>query len=298
MTGVDDTVAPTERRNPATEHLDTLGTRGVLELINAEDAGVPAAVAAALPQVALVVDLAVEVLRAGGRVHYFGAGSSGRYATLDAAEIPPTYGYPADRFVAHLAGGGAALVRAVEDVEDDEDAGRREAAAAIRTGDVVIGIAASGRTPYVKGALIEAAARGTATALISANPAAPLASLCRVHVLVDTGPEVVTGSTRMKAGTAQKLVLHSFSTAVMVRLGRTYSNLMVEVAPNNRKLRARQVAMLGMATGAGERECGRALAEAGGELRVALRALLAGVPAATARVRLAATGGDVRAALT
>ena len=297
MTGVDDTVAPTERRNPATEHLDTLGTRDVLELINAEDAGVPAAVAAALPQVALVVDLAVEALRAGGRVHYFGAGSSGRYATLDAAEIPPTYGYPADRFVAHLAGGSAALVRAVEDVEDDEDAGRREAAAAIRGGDVVIGIAAGGRTPYVKGALIEAAARGAATALISANPAAPLAAICRVHVLVDTGPEVVTGSTRMKAGTAQKLVLHSFSTAVMVRLGRTYSNLMVEVAPNNRKLRARQVAMLGMATGAGASECAAALADAGGELRVAVLALLAGVPAETARERLTATGGDVRAAL-
>jgi N-acetylmuramic acid 6-phosphate etherase len=297
MICVDEKTAPTERRNPATEHLDTLDTRGVLELINAEDARVPAAVAAALPRLAQVVDLAVEALRAGGRVHYFGAGSSGRYATLDAAEIPPTYGYPADRFVAHLAGGSAALVRAVEDVEDDEDAGRREAAAAIQGGDLVLGIAASGRTPYVQGALAEAEARGAATALISANPAAPLAAPGRVHVLVDTGPEVVTGSTRMKAGTAQKLVLHSFSTAVMVRLGRTYSNLMVEVAPGNRKLRARQVAMLGMATGAGEQECGRALADAGGELRVALLALLAGVPAATARARLAATGGDVRAAL-
>lgn len=296
MSAVDDATAPTERRNPATEHLDTLDTIGVLRLINAEDAGVPAVVAAALPRLAVVVDLAVAALRAGGRVHYFGAGSSGRYATLDAAEIPPTYGYPPDRFVAHLAGGDAALVRAVEDVEDDEDAGRRDAAA-VAGGDVVIGIAAGGRTPYVKGALAEAEARGAATALISANPAAPLATPGRVHVLADTGPEAVTGSTRMKAGTAQKLILHSFSTAVMVRLGRTYSNLMVDVAPNNRKLRARQVAMLGMATGAGEPECARSLTEAGGEVRVALLALLAGVPAETARVRLAATGGDVRAAL-
>ena len=288
--------APTERRNAATEQIDTLDTIGVLELINAEDAGVAAAVKAALPQVAHAVDLAVTSLRAGGRVHYAGAGSSGRYGMLDAAEIPPTYGYPADRFVAHIAGGAPALVRAVEEVEDDEPAGRA-AAGAVTAGDVLVGITASGRTPYVAGALAEARARGAATVLLSSNPAAPLGAGVDVHIVVDTGPEAVTGSTRMKAGTAQKMVLHSFSTAVMVRLGRTYSNLMIDLAPNNGKLRARQVAMLGMATGADERACGAALEAAAGELRVALVALLAGVATDVARARVEAAGGDVRRAM-
>jgi N-acetylmuramic acid 6-phosphate etherase len=288
--------APTERRNGATEQIDTLDTIGVLRLINAEDAGVASAVAAALPQVARAVDLAVASLRAGGRVHYAGAGSSGRYGVLDAAEIPPTYGYPADRFVAHLAGGAQALVRAVEEVEDDEPAGRGDAGE-VTPGDVLIGLTASGRTPYVAGALREARARGAVTVLVSSNPAAPLAGEADVHILVDTGPEAVTGSTRMKAGTAQKMVLHSFSSAVMVRLGRTYSNLMIDVAPNNGKLRARQVAILRMATGAAEQDCTAALDDAAGELRVALVALLAGVGTDLARTRVEAAGGDVRAAL-
>ena len=288
--------APTEQRDPATAHLDTLDSLGVLRLVNDADAGVPAAVAAVLPQLARLVDLAVAGLRAGGRVHYFGAGSSGRYGVLDAAEIPPTYGFPADRFVAHIAGGAAAVVRAVEEVEDDEAAGRADADG-VAPGDVVIGLAASGRTPYVAGALAAARARGAATALVSSNPAAPVAALADVHVVLRTGPEVLTGSTRMKAGTAQKMVLHSFSTAVMVRLGRTYSNLMIDVAPTNAKLRARQVAILDMATGAGDAACAAALAGAGGDLRVGLVSLLAGVPPQAARDRLAATGGHVRAAL-
>jgi len=288
--------APTERRNAATERIDTLDTIGVLELINAEDAGVAAAVAAALPQVARAVDLAVACLRTGGRVHYAGAGSSGRYGVLDAAEIPPTYGFPADRFVAHIAGGAPALVRAVEEVEDDEDAGRA-AVGTVAAGDLVIGITASGRTPYVAGALAGARARAAATVLLSSNPAAALGAGVDVHIAVDTGPEAVTGSTRMKAGTAQKMVLHSFSTAVMVRLGRTYSNLMIDLAPNNGKLRARQVALLGMATGAGERVCGEALDDAGGEVRVALVALLTGVGSDVARAEVEAAGGDVRAAV-
>ena len=286
--------APTERRNHATEHIDTLDTPGILALINAADAGVPSAVAAALPEIARAVDLAVTSLRAGGRVHYFGAGSSGRYGMLDAAEIPPTYGYPADRFVAHLAGGAEALVRAVEEVEDDEPAGQRDAAG-VGAADVAIGITASGRTPYVAGALREARANAAATVLISSNPDAPIAA--DVHIMVNTGPEVVTGSTRMKAGTAQKMVLHSFSTAVMVRLGRTYSNLMIDVAPNNGKLRARQVAILKMATGAGDQSCGKALDDSAGDLRVALVSLLAAVETGVARARLADAGGDVRTAL-
>ncbi|MET0418730.1 MAG: N-acetylmuramic acid 6-phosphate etherase, partial [Actinoplanes sp.] len=241
-------------------------------------------------------DLAVDALRAGRRVHYFGAGSSGRYGELDAAEIPPTYGLPPDRFVAHLAGGPDALLRAVENVEDDEHAGRTDAAD-VAPYDVVLGLAASGRTPYARGALLAARERPAATVLISSNPAAPLAAAADVHVLLDTGPEVVTGSTRMKAGTAQKMALHSFSTAVLVRLGRTYSNLMVDVAPNNAKLRARQLAILEMATGAGGDECRAALALADGDLRVALVTTLAGTGPAEARERLAASGGNVRAAL-
>jgi N-acetylmuramic acid 6-phosphate etherase len=288
--------APTERRNTATEHIDTLDTIGVLNLINAEDARTATAVASALPVLARAVDLALASLRGGGRVHYFGAGSSGRYGVLDAAEVPPTYGYPADRFVAHLAGGSQALVRAVEEVEDDESGGARDAAEVIAA-DVVVGITASGRTPYVAGALREARAKGASTVLVSSNPVAPLASLADLHVMVDTGPEAVTGSTRMKAGTAHKMVLHSFSTAVMVRLGRTYSNLMIDLAPSNNKLRARQVAILQMATGRDEQTCATVLDDASGELRVALVALLAGVDSSVARSRVRATGGDVRAAV-
>ena len=288
--------APTEQRNPASAEIDMLDTAGVLRVINEADATVPGAVAGALPALAAAVDLAVGALRGGGRVHYFGAGSSGRYGALDAAEIPPTYGLAPDRFVAHLAGGPDALVRAVEDVEDSEQAGRDDAAG-VEPRDVVIGLAASGRTPYLRGALLAARQRPAATVLISSNPAAPLAALADVHVLLDTGPEVVTGSTRMKAGTAQKVALHSFSTAVLIRLGHTYGNLMIDVAPNNAKLRARQVAILETATGAAEEDCRSALAAADGDLRVALVTVLAGTTPAQARSRLAANGNSVRAAL-
>ncbi len=288
------TSSPTEHRNPASTDLDLLGTADVLRVINEADATVPGAVAAALGPLAAAVDLAVAAVRSGGRVHYFGAGSSGRYGALDAAEIPPTYGVTS--FVAHLAGGPEALVRAVENVEDDEQAGRDDAAG-VAAGDVVVGLAASGRTPYVRGALLAARRQTAATVLISCHPDAPLAPCADVHVLLDTGPEVVTGSTRMKAGTAQKMALHSFSTAVLVRLGHTYSNLMIDVAPNNAKLRARQIAILEAATGASAAQCRDALAEADGELRVALVAVLAQVTAVEARARLAAAGDDVRAAL-
>ena len=288
--------APTEQRNPASAEIDTLDTAGVLRVINAADAEVAAVVGRALDRLAEAADRAIAALRAGGRVHYFGAGSSGRYGVLDAAEIPPTYGVPADRFVAHLAGEAPALLRAVENIEDDEQAGHADAAG-VETRDLVVGIAASGRTPYVRGALVKARDRGAATVLISSNPAAPLAALADVHVLLDTGPEVITGSTRMKAGSAQKMALHSLSTAVMVRLGHTYSNLMIDVAPNNAKLRARQVAILQMATDRPERACATALDDSDGEIRVALVALMTGLPPAAARARLLAAAGDIRAAI-
>ncbi|MBC6456796.1 N-acetylmuramic acid 6-phosphate etherase [Actinomadura sp. HBU206391] len=276
--------------------VDTLPTIDVLRLINAEDERVPLAVAEVLPRVATIVDLAVESLRGGGRVHYFGAGTSGRLAVIDAAELPPTFGIDGGHVVAHQAGGEGAMSHAVEDVEDDPDLGARDAAD-VRPGDVAIGIAASGRTPYVVGALRAAARAGAHTALISANPLAPFGAEVDVHIGLSTGPEVISGSTRMKAGTATKLVLNAFSTTVMVQLGRTYSNLMVSVNALNSKLRGRLVRILMEATDMDARTCETALAEAGGDTRVALVSLLGEVPPEHAAAALRDAQGSVRAAL-
>jgi N-acetylmuramic acid 6-phosphate etherase len=229
-------------------------------------------------------------------VHYVGSGSSGRLAVLDAAELRPTFGLAPGVVVAHLAGGDPALLHAVEGAEDDRAAG---AAAIAGTGpaDLVLGLSASGAAPFVGAALERARADGAFTALITANPAAPLAGRADVCVCADTGPEAVTGSTRLKAGTAEKMLLNSFSTALMVRAGRTYSNLMVHVAPANAKLRARQRRLLAQATGAPDGRCATALADAGGDLRVALVTLLSGVDPDAARAALSRSGGLVRAAL-
>ncbi|HEU5030795.1 MAG TPA: N-acetylmuramic acid 6-phosphate etherase [Spirillospora sp.] len=286
---------PTEGRNPRTLDVDTLPTLEVLHLINTEDATVPMVVAAVLPEVARLVDLAVDSLRAGGRVHYFGAGTSGRLAVIDAAELPPTFGIWG-RVVAHHAGGPGALSQAISDVEDDMELGMRDARE-IRPGDIAIGIAASGRTPYVIGALRAATAGGARTALISCNPHTPYGEEVEVHIGLATGPEVISGSTRMKAGTATKLVLNSFSTTLMIRMGRTYSNLMVSVNALNSKLRARLVRILTEATGMDARTCENALTEAGGNTRVALVSLLGEVPAARATMVLEETDGGVREAL-
>jgi N-acetylmuramic acid 6-phosphate etherase len=288
--------APTERRNPHSEDIDELDTMGILRVINAEDGTVAAQVRRVLKPLAKAVDLAVERIERGGHVHYFGAGTSGRLALLDAVELVPTYGVPGDLFVAHQAGGVEALLRSVEDVEDDEEAGVR-AARATAPEDLIVGITASGRTPYVSGVLREAARRGSATVLISANPAAPLAQDVDVHVAPDTGPEVIAGSTRMKAGTAQKLVLNAFSTATMIRLGRTWSNLMVSVVATNTKLRRRSVRILEEATGAAPEVCEAALHQARGDLKVALVSALAGTPARTAEEALETARGSVRAAV-
>lgn len=288
--------APTELRNPRTREIDVVPTLEMLRLINTEDAMVPRAVAAVLPELARAVDLAVEALRAGGRMHYFGAGTSGRIGVMDAAELPPTYAIEPERVVAHHAGGFTALGQALEDVEDDEEDGAADAAD-VRRGDVVVGLAASGRTPYVAGALRAARAAGAATVLVSANPNAPLASAVDVHVGVDTGPEAIAGSTRMKAGTAQKLVLNALSTAVMVRLGRTYSNLMVGVLATNAKLRGRVVTILMEATGADAGTCAAVLAEADGDARVALVSLLSDAPVARAAWAVTEADGAVRKAL-
>jgi len=288
--------APTEERNPRTTEIDLVPTLELLRMLNAEDHRVPEAVAAVLPPLARVVDEAAARLRAGGRMHYFGAGTSGRLAVMDAAELIPTFGLPPGLVLAHHAGGPAALETPVENSEDDPEDGAREAAD-LTAADVAVGLTASGRTPYVGGALRTARAAGAFTVLVSANPEAELAAWADVHLAADTGPEAVAGSTRLKAGTAQKLILNTLSTALMVVLGRTYSNLMVEMSASNAKLRGRLLTILTEASGEPTDVCAAALTAADGEVKTALVALLADVPPLRARTALAAADGRVRAAI-
>jgi N-acetylmuramic acid 6-phosphate etherase len=288
--------APTEERNPATADIDAVPTAEVLKLLNAEDAKVPAAVAAILPALADVVDATVQRLRTGGRVHYFGAGTSGRVAVMDAAELIPTFGLPPGVVVAHIAGGIKALTIPVEGAEDSAEAGAADAAE-VTAADLVVGITASGRAPYVAGALRAARAAGAFTVLVSANPTAALAGEADVHLGPDTGPEAVAGSTRLKAATAQKLILNGLSTAAMIALGHTYSNLMVDLAPTNIKLRGRVLTILTEATGLPEETCAETLSECDGELKTALVCLLGAVAPDAARRALTAASGQVRAAL-
>lgn len=289
--------SPTEQRNPRTVDIDLMSTMGILSAINAEDRRVPDAVAAVLPQLARAVDYAVEALRGGGRVHYVGAGTSGRLATLDAAELVPTFNVPPDLFVAHHAGGEKALRQAVENAEDNDEAGAAELAAVVQPGDFVLGLAASGRTPFVLGALEASSRLGAHTGLVSANPRASKPAGVDVLIAVATGPEVIAGSTRMKAGTAQKLILTAFSTATMIKLGKTYSNLMVSMRATNAKLRGRTIRILQEATGLTMADCSDALTEAGGDLKTALVHLLSGSDVERSAAALAASGGHVRKAL-
>jgi len=290
------TSSRTEERNWLTVDIDLVSTEQMLRLLNAEDATVAGAVAAVIPALAAVVDRVAERVRAGGRVHYFGAGTSGRIGVLDAAEVTPTFGLERGVFVAHHAGGDQALGTAVEDAEDDESLGARDART-VSAADVAVGITASGRTPYVAGALRSARSAGALTVLVSSNPAAPLAALAQHPVLMDTGPEAIAGSTRLKAATAQKMALNALSTAAMVRLGRTYSNLMAGMSGTNAKLRQRQVTILREASGAGEDECRAELARCGGDLRLALLCLLSGLEPKAAADALTEADGSVRGVL-
>jgi N-acetylmuramic acid 6-phosphate etherase len=292
--------SPTEQVNARTTELDAVPTLELIRLLHDEDRAVPDAVAAALPELAVLVDDAAARVSDGGRVHYFGAGTSGRLGVLDAAELLPTFGLPEGVVIAHHAGGTTALLRAVEDAEDNNDGADT---ADVTAADVVIGLTASGRTPYVGAALTAARAAGASSALITSNPNAPLAELADYLLVADTGPEALTGSTRLKAGTAQKLLLNSFSTALMVRLGHTYRNLMVDMRATNAKLRGRMVRLLIQATGADDADCTAAL-ELCGDLKTALVYLLAGQHSAGSvtpqhcRAALAESGGRVRQALT
>ena len=289
-------LAVTERRNDRTTDIDIVPTIELLRMLNAEDALVATAVAQVAPVLAEVVEVTVGLLKAGGRVHYFGAGSSGRIGVLDAAEVVPTFGVEPGIFVAHQAGGDDAVRRAIEGAEDSQALGA-QAGAQVAAGDIAIGLSASGRTPYVAGALTAARATGATTALVSSNPSAPLAGLADYPLLVATGPEAIAGSTRLKAATAQKLVLNSLSTAVMIRRGRTYSNLMVALAGSNAKLRRRQITILMEASGASETACRAELTRCDGNLRLALLCLLSGLEPPEGVVALTAAGGSVRAVL-
>jgi N-acetylmuramic acid 6-phosphate etherase len=262
----------TERRNPRTAAIDVATPLEIVDLITAEDASVPAAVAAARCDIAAVIGLVEAAFRAGGRLIYAGAGTSGRLGVLDAAECPPTFGTPPEMVTAVIAGGAAALVRSVEGAEDDVSAGvgamdeRR-----VRAADIVIGIAASGTTPYVRAALGRAQALGARTALVTCSePPALLRETCDALVFVPVGPEVVTGSTRMKAGTATKLVLNTITTGAMIRLGKTYGNLMVDLRAWNDKLVDRSRRIIMETTGLDRDAAGEVIIRADGEIKRAI----------------------------
>ena len=288
----------TETRVDGTADLDLRPTAELVALINAEDASVAPAVGAAGPELARAIDAIVARLEQGGRLVYVGAGSSGRLALVDAAECGPTFGVSQEDVFALVAGGPGALAVAQEAAEDDAEAGAADiAAAGIGAADAVVALSASGRTPYVCGAAHAARAAGALVVAVVGAERSELAALAAHEVVVVTGPEVIAGSTRMKAGTAQKLVLNTISTVSMIRLGRTFGDLMVDVVASNAKLRQRARRTVALATSASEQEIDAALEEADGAVKVAIVKLLAGTSAAEARSRLEAAGGGIRRAL-
>jgi N-acetylmuramic acid 6-phosphate etherase len=286
---------PAERLASSVD-LDELDTAELLRRIQAEDARVAPAVAAEAPALATVVDAIVARLAAGGRLFYVGAGTSARIAALDAAELPPTYGTPPSLVQVILAGGERALLHAVEGAEDDAEAGMCEVLERVRAGDAVVGIAASGTTPFTVAAVEEARRLGALTVAVTARAESPLAVAAEHAVAPRTGAEVVMGSTRMKAGTAQKLVLNALSTAVMVRLGRVYSNLMVEMPATNEKLRGRAARMVELAAGVSAAEAAAALAAASGDVKLGVL-VARGLTPEEGVAALAAAGGNLRRAL-
>jgi N-acetylmuramic acid 6-phosphate etherase len=288
----------TELRNPRTRNLDLRSTRGIVDAIHREDARVAGAVGHELAAITRAVDCIVRALAAGGRLIYVGAGTSGRLAMLDAAECPPTFGVPAGLVSTVIAGGRRALTTSVEGAEDSAARGRRDLARRrLQRPDVVVGLSASGDTPYVLGALRFARRMGAATIAVTANRRSPLSRAAQITIAAETGPEAIAGSTRMKAGTAQKMILNLLSTATMVRLGHVYDNWMVDVTPSNRKLRQRALGILRNATGASPVRAARALQGARENLRVSLIMLKRKNTAAQARQRLRQAQGNLRRAL-
>lgn len=288
----------TEERNPLTRDIDTLPTLDMLTLINDEDQKVALAVRGELPNIAIAVDAITARMQRGGRLIYIGAGTSGRLGVLDASECPPTFGTPPELVVGLIAGGPAALTEAVEGAEDDWYSGTQQIAELnVNENDCVIGIAASGRTPYAIGGLQEAKKRGALTISIACNRPSSLEGMAEIGITPVVGPEVVSGSTRLKAGTAQKMVLNMISTAVMIRLGKTYSNLMVDVQPTNVKLRQRALRIVAEATELDLQRATEVLSACNGEVKTAIVAILAEVSPEIARIRLHETGGYVRKAI-
>lgn len=289
----------TEQRNPRTARIDVASSLEIADLIAAEDARVAPAVQRERDRVARAIDLAVAAFGRGGRLIYVGAGTSGRLGVLDASECPPTFGTAPEMVVGVMAGGYQALVRSVEGAEDDVKAGAQAMdQAGVRDPDFVLGIAASGTTPYVRAALGRAQTLGAATGLLSCtDPPVPLADTCDVLILPKVGPEVVTGSTRMKAGTATKLVLNAITTGAMIQLGKVYGNLMVDVMATSDKLRDRGERIVMECTGVDRAQARAAIADAGGSVKLAIVMVGRGLDRVEAARALEAAGGGVRRAI-
>lgn len=289
---------PTESRNARSGKIDRASTVEVLELINAEDAEVASAVRREIPRIARALEALVERWDRGGRLFYIGAGTSGRLGVLDAVECPPTFGTPPERVQALIAGGGEALLRSVEGAEDRAEDGRRDLAArGFRATDMLVGIAASGRTPYVLGAVDWANGLDAVTVGLSCNPGSRLERVARFPITPAVGPEIVTGSTRMKSGTAQKLVLNMLSTGLMIRTGCVLGNLMVNVQVRNAKLAHRAERIVREAAGGSASEAASALREAGQDVRLAILMRRRGLRRDDAERLLARCRGNLRRAL-
>jgi len=292
------TMRLTETINPRTRDIDRVTTLEMIRLIADEDTRVAPAVAAEAEQIARAIDVIAQRLQRGGRLIYIGAGSSGRLGVLDAAEIPPTFGVPQGRVLALIAGGARAITESVEGAEDDGDAGAREVARVnVTADDAVVGIAASGATPYVIGGMKEAKRRGAFVAGVACDRPSPMEDIAAVMIAPVVGPEVIAGSTRLKAGTAQKMVLNMLSTGAMIRLGKTFGNLMVDVQTTNAKLRDRARRIVETACNLSSDEASALLARCNGEVKTALVVALARVSVQNARQRLHKANGFVRAAL-
>ncbi|WP_069806143.1 N-acetylmuramic acid 6-phosphate etherase, partial [Thermogemmatispora onikobensis] len=288
----------TEQDNPASRDIDRKSALEIVQIINAEDARVAEAVRQELPQIARAIEAIADRLRRGGRLVYMGAGTSGRLGALDASECPPTFNVSPELVIGWVAGGPAALSQANEDVEDSAEAGREDAARLqVGAADVLVAITASGRTPYALGAASYARERGTLTIGLACNRPTPLEAIVEIMIAPVVGPEVITGSTRMKAGTAQKMVLNMLSTGTMILLGKTYGNLMVDVQATNYKLQQRALRIVQLATGLERSAAEVLLAQANGEVKTAIVCARSGLDPQRARQRLAEHNFILRATL-
>lgn len=287
-----------EGRNPRTMDIDLLPTVDVLRRINDEDKGVAGAVEKVIPEIAIAVDHIVDAFRKGARLIYMGAGTSGRLGVLDASECPPTFRVPEEMVVGLIAGGPDALVHATEGAEDDQRMGAKALQdIALSQDDVVVGIAVSGRTPYVVGGLNYARQLGATTVALSCNPASTIAGIADIAISPVVGPEVLTGSTRMKSGTAQKLVLNMLTTASMIRIGKSYQNLMVDLRPSNKKLVARAIRIVMQTAGCTAAQAKQALDSTGNDVKLAILVAITGLDVEAARAALGKAGGFLRKAI-